>query len=75
MIYGIRCESYIIPPISGIPIPGGIPPIPPIPGGIPPPSAPGGGPADFATVMQDAMAQAMQDVPDVPDAPSEGGGV
>ena len=33
-----------------------------------------GGPADFATVMQDVMAQAMQDVPDVPDAPSEGTG-
>src|SRR3990172_5221751 len=36
-------NSYIIPPISGIPP---IPPIPPIPGGIPP-SAPGGGPADL----------------------------
>ena len=44
-------------PISGMPIPGGIPPIPPIPpipGGIPP-SAPGGGPADFAVAITSSI--------------------
>jgi len=57
--YGIRREFYIIPPISGIPIPGGIPPIPPIPGGIPPPSAPGGGPADYAVAITSSIRKSI----------------